>query len=221
MIVGSLFTGIGSLDRGLERAGMRVVWQCEADPDRRSVLRRVWPAVPIYEQVETLRRPARVDVLAAGFPCQDVSDSGLRAGIEGEHSGLWAHVARLVRELRPRYLIVENVPGLLARGMGRVVGDLAASGYDAEWDVLPAAAFGAPHLRARVWLVAYPGGQRSEALGTVFAGRPLPEPDPGWDAEPSLARVAARPPGWMVRALGDTLVPQIAEYLGRRVMEAE
>ena len=218
--VGSLFTGLGSLDRGLERAGMRILWQCEADQDRRAVLRRHWPAIPIYEAVESLTGPARPDVLCGGFPCQDTSDAGLRAGIEGERSGLWAHFARLIRELRPRFVIVENVPGLLARGMGRVVGDLAASGYDAEWDVLPAAAFGAPHLRARVWIVAYPCSERVEALGTVFAGRPLPAPDPWWDSEPALARVAARPPGWMVRALGDTLVPQIAEYLGRRVIEA-
>jgi DNA (cytosine-5)-methyltransferase 1 len=99
-----------------------------------------------------------VDVLAGGFPCQDLSYAGKGAGIDGERSGLWGEYARLIRELRPRYVVVENVTALLARGMGRVLGDLAACGYDAEWDCIPAAAVGAPHRRDRVWIVAYPNG---------------------------------------------------------------
>ena len=100
-----------------------------------------------------------VDVLCGGFPCQDVSSGGLRAGIrQGTRSGLWLEYARLIGEIRPKYVIIENVRGLLSLGIDLVLGDLAALGYDAEWEVLPAAALGAPHHRERVFIVAYPHG---------------------------------------------------------------
>jgi DNA-cytosine methyltransferase len=104
----------------------------------------------------------RVDVICGGFPCQDISLAGDGAGIDGARSGLWSEYARLVGELRPRYVVVENVSALLGRGLGRVLGDLSALGYDAEWDCIPASAVGAPHQRDRVWLVAYPDGRRLE-----------------------------------------------------------
>jgi DNA (cytosine-5)-methyltransferase 1 len=98
-----------------------------------------------------------VDVLCGGFPCQDISLAGRGAGLAGERSGLWREFARLIGELRPRYVLVENVPALTSRGLDVVLADLAACGFDAEWDHLPASAFGAPHRRDRIWLVAYPG----------------------------------------------------------------
>ena len=104
----------------------------------------------------------QIDVLCGGFPCQDLSVAGKGAGIDGARSGLWSEYARLIGELRPRYVIVENVPALLGRGLGRVLGDLSALGYDAEWDCLPASAFGAPHRRDRIWIVAYPGSEGLE-----------------------------------------------------------
>jgi DNA-cytosine methyltransferase len=112
-----------------------------------------------------------VDVLCGGFPCQDLSYAGKGAGIDGERSGLWSEYARLVRELRPRYVVVENVPALLGRGLGRVLGDLAACGYDAEWDCLPASAFGAPHRRDRVWVVAYAGGEQRHGRADMGRAR--------------------------------------------------
>ena len=172
MTVGSLFSGAGLMDWGLTLAGFDHAWFCESDPFCRRVLERRWPGVPIYEDVRSLVAPERVDLLAGGFPCQDVSVAGRRTGISGPRSGLWTHFARLIGELRPSYVFVENVPGLLVRGMGTVLGDLASLGYDAEWDCLPAAAFGAPHLRARIFILAYP--DRGLSLGpddTVFAGR--------------------------------------------------
>jgi DNA (cytosine-5)-methyltransferase 1 len=274
MNVGSLFTGIGGLDLGLERAGMRVIWQCESDPYCQRVLRKHWPGLPLYEDVQTLTAPERVDLLAGGFPCQDVSVVGRRAGIDGQRSGLWTHFARLIRELRPGYVLVENVPGLLVRGMGRVLGDLAASGYDAEWDCLPAAAFGAPHLRARIFVLAYPnrrlgqrpddglhagrrtaagggaavadaeefGGQVRKATGER-PGRPAGGRDPlayangqplvwtpvarpqrhPWATEPDVGRVAHGVPARVdrLRALGNAVVPQVAEWIGRQILEAE
>lgn len=157
---GSLFSGIGGLDLGLERAGWSCAWQVEIDPFCRRILARHWPAVPRHRDVRAVGAAElqRVDLIAGGFPCQDVSVAGKQAGLAGARSGLWFEYARIVRELRPRFVLVENVPGLAGNGLGDVLGSLASLGYDAEWDVLPAAAFGAPHLRERIYLVAYPGG---------------------------------------------------------------
>jgi len=169
--VGSLFSGAGLGDLGLHRAGFKHRWFCECDPYAREILSLRWPGVPVYGDVRELRgldiEP--VDVLAGGFPCQDVSAAGKGRGIAvGTRSGLWFEYLRLIRELRPRFVIVENVKALLTRGMGAVLQGLAESGYDAEWDVFPAAAFGAPHLRERVVLIAYPGGLRCPESGPIF-----------------------------------------------------
>jgi len=166
LTIGSLFSGIGGLECGLERAGLGpVVWQCERDPFARSVLAHHWPAAHRFEDITTLEAPPYVDVLCGGFPCQDISLAGKGAGIaDGTRSGLWSHYARLIRDVRPRYVVVENVAALLVRGLGRVLGDLAASGYDAEWDCIPASAVGAPHRRDRLFILAYTdaygGGQQ-------------------------------------------------------------
>lgn len=172
MTVGSLFAGIGGFDLGLERAGMSVQWQVEIDPFCRRVLAKHWPDVRRYEDVREVhgrsvcpngglcdRCLEPVDLLCGGFPCQDISPAGRRAGIRGKQSGLWSEYVRLISELRPRYVVVENSSNLLARGFGMdvVLGELAAIRYDAEWDCLPAKAFGAPHERERVWIIAYPG----------------------------------------------------------------
>ena len=157
--VGSLFSGAGLCDLGLQWTGFRHQWFCEIDPFCRAVLARHWPDIPIYEDVRMLKGDELppVDVLCGGFPCQDVSSGGLRAGIrQGTRSGLWLEYARLIGEIRPKYVIIENVRGLLSLGIDLVLGDLAALGYDAEWEVLPAAALGAPHHRERVFIVAYP-----------------------------------------------------------------
>lgn len=159
--VGSLFSGAGLCDLGLQWTGFRHQWFCEIDPFCRAILARHWPDIPIYEDVRMLKGDELppVDVLCGGFPCQDVSSGGLRAGIrQGTRSGLWLEYARLIGEIRPKYVIIENVRGLLSLGIDLVLGYLAALGYDAEWEVLPAAALGAPHHRERVFIVAYPNG---------------------------------------------------------------
>ncbi len=158
MTVGSLFAGIGGFDLGFQRAGFEVRWQVEIDPWARAVLAKHWPNVCRVEDVRNAgaHNLERVDVICGGFPCQDISLAGKGAGIEGQRSGLWAEYARIIRELRPRYVVVENVAALRTRGLDRVLGDLAACGYDAEWDCIPASAVGAPHRRDRLWLVAYP-----------------------------------------------------------------
>lgn len=237
--VGSLFTGIGGFDLGLERAGMRVAWQCESDEFCRRVLARHWRGVPCYPDVRELAAPTAepVDVLCGGFPCQDISIVGRGAGIDGERSGLWGEYARLIGDLRPGYVIVENVSALLTRGLDRVLGDLAALGYDAEWDCIPASAVGAPHRRDRVWIVAYPSrdaargvctpaGAERERVGTCgesSGARPVAYTSSWWVTEPDVGRVAHGIPARVdrLRSLGNALVPQIAEWLGRRILDYE
>jgi DNA (cytosine-5)-methyltransferase 1 len=163
-----LFSGIGGFSLGLERTGgFKTVAFCEIDPFCRKVLAKHWPKVPCYDDVRTLTGErlsadgVSVDVVCGGFPCQDVSLAGRRVGLDGDRSGLWAEYGRLVGELRPQFVIVENTPGLLSLGMDRVLGDLASLGFDAEWHSIPACYVGADHIRDRVWLVAYPNVRHS------------------------------------------------------------
>ena len=166
MTYGSLFTGIGGLDLALEALGHGpALWQAEIDPHARAVLAEHWPDVRCYLDVKEIdARARRPDVICGGFPCQDISNAGKRVGIDGERSGLWSEYARIVRELRPRVVFVENVAPLLVRGIDRVLGDLAALGYDAEWEVFRASDVGAPHLRARVFVLGYADGDALRLL---------------------------------------------------------
>jgi DNA (cytosine-5)-methyltransferase 1 len=175
-----LFSGIGGFSLGLERTGgFRTVAFCEVLPKPRHLLNHYWPDVPCYDDVNTLTAERlaadgiSVDALCGGFPCQDLSYAGKGAGLDGARSGLWFQIARLLRELRDigrpvRLVYLENVSALLGRGLGVVLGDLAALGYDAEWDCIPASAVGAPHRRDRIWIVAYPRGQQHEGFGDAF-----------------------------------------------------
>jgi len=153
---GSLFTGIGGFDLGLERAGMICKWQVEIDDYCRRVLAKHWPDILRYRDIREVNfdEIEKVDVLCGGFPCQPVSLAG-KGLAQDDPRWLWPEFAGAIRALRPRYVAMENVPGLLVRGMGDVLGDLAALGYAAEWQVLSAAAFGAPHLRERVFVIAH------------------------------------------------------------------
>lgn len=268
-----LFSGIGGFSLGLERTGgFETVAFCEIEEFPRRVLAKHWPGVPIYDDVRTLtgKRLAAdgiaVDVVCGGFPCQDLSGAGRQAGIDGERSGLWAEIVRLADELRPRYLLVENVANLLAgeRGawFGRVLRDLAALGYDAEWHCLPACHVGAPHERDRVWIVAYPRGEQHQGQGNALWGQAaagfleasiaaLADPDEcrqtqearralqvgrigfareaalygyaartQWAAEPNVDRMAYGVPSRVdrLRALGNAVVPQIPELIGRAIL---
>jgi DNA (cytosine-5)-methyltransferase 1 len=289
---GSLFSGIGGIDLGLERAGMACRWQVENDEYATKVLAKHWPNVARYGDIRCISPLERVDLIAGGFPCQDISSAGKRAGITGERSGLWSEFYRLICELRPRYVLVENVAALLYGGIDTVLGNLAQSGYDTEWQILPAEAFGAPHLRERVFIVAYTTSGRqqecqsskrfhdqshsssdvSDATGNRCEWRqcqPLTRQQerssfPGqegngqqmaytdfqslevgqvfgrhaaaqlsafkrdcstgtgvWTVEPAIRRVASRVPSRMdrLRGLGNAVVPQVAEYVGRLIME--
>lgn len=173
----SLFAGIGGFDLGLERTGgFETVAFCEIDPFCQKVLAKHWPNVPCFSDVRELRgdQVGAIDVICGGFPCQDLSTAGKQAGMgEGTRSGLWSEIVRLAGELRPSFIIVENVTALLrgpsdrpGRWFGRVLGDLAEIGYDAEWHCIPASYIGACHHRDRAWILAYPAQERQpEARG--------------------------------------------------------
>ncbi|MBI9080245.1 MAG: DNA (cytosine-5-)-methyltransferase [Pseudodesulfovibrio sp.] len=174
MKVGSLFSGAGCGDLGLEWAGFEHAWFCEADPYARKVLAARWPGVPIYgdiKEVDFTKAPS-IELLAGGFPCQDISVAGSGEGIQGERSGLWSEFARAIAEIRPRYALIENSPALTGRGLDVVLSDLAALRYDAEWHCIPAAALGALHKRDRIWIVAYPNSAwEQQPQGTQRQGR--------------------------------------------------
>ena len=166
-----LFSGIGGFSLGLERAGMQTIAFCEVDPACRQVLKKHWPNVPIFEDVKTLTAKDiydTVDVICGGFPCQDISLAGRGAGLAGERSGLWYEYHRLIEEIRPRYVIIENVAALRSRGLDAVLSSLAEIGYDAQWHCIPASALGAPHQRDRTWVVAY--AERDGLAGASIAG---------------------------------------------------
>lgn len=278
-----LFSGIGGMSLGLERSGgFETVAFCEIEEFPRKVLNKHWPEVPIYDDVRTLTAERlaadgiTVNAICGGFPCQDISVAGKRGGIaDGTRSGLWSEFARLIGELRPQFVLVENVANLLSgpsekRGgwFGRVLGDLAECGYDAEWENIPAAAVGAPHRRQRVWIIAYPaslfgnGGRKhwqpcerqvsesrdsgsastvananSQGLEGRASSRNISGFGPGgvklfercfdlqgsaWQPEPNVGRVANGVSNRVdrLKGLGNAVVPQIPELIGRAWMEA-
>lgn len=196
MRIGSLFAGVGGIELGLEWAGVgHTVWQVERDPYCQRVLKRHWPDAQLFDDVTTAgygaSHLAPVDVICGGFPCQDISNAGLRAGIDGEKSGLWRYFARIIGLVRPGFVVIENVSALVNRGLGRVLADLAGMGFDAEWHRLGASDVGAHHRRHRLFIIAWrplaiarggrcssaPGGEvqlsrRSEAVGAGAAANP-------------------------------------------------
>lgn len=264
-----LFSGIGGFSLGLERTGgFETVAFCEIEDFPRRVLAKHWPKVPCYNDVRDLTAERlnadgiAVDAICGGFPCQDISTAGLGAGLDGARSGLWSDFSRLISELAPRFVIVENVSALLGNGMGRVLGDLASIGYDAEWHCIPAWRVGAPHGRDRVWIVAYPAQELSDVLSHNDGGGLEREKvsqfgDSGWTSdvpnseqgkqevgrkagrvgriiqsipryrdweitsEPVLGRGTNGIPNRVDRcgALGNAVVPQIPELIGRAILE--
>ncbi len=157
LTIGSLFSGIGGLELGLERAGLGpVVWQCEIDPFCRRVLARHWPdAGMLCDDIRTIKHPPPVDLICGGFPCQDISSAGKGAGLAGSRSGLWFEFARIIEASRPSWVVVENVASGARRWVDRVVCDLGRLGYEALPVPLSAADVGAPHLRRRVFIIAH------------------------------------------------------------------
>ncbi len=254
------------------------IWQVEKDPYCRAVLAKHWPNATRYNDVCTVgaHNLASVDVICGGFPCQDISYAGKGAGLEGERSGLWYEFARIVGEMGPRYVVVENVAALLTRGLDAVLGTLADLGYDAEWSGVQACDVGAPHRRDRIFIIAYAdvqpkpamqltrGTQRHrapaspwtvDALDAALRRHSLRESNVAdadcWEHEvervtarvgrvlelaaegvptprahstpPVLCRVDDGIPDLLdrLRSLGNAVVPQVAEVVGRRLLEID
>ena len=240
-----LFSGIGGFSLGLERSGaFETVAFCEIEPYCQKVLAKHWPKVPIYDDVRTITAARladdgiTIDAICGGFPCQDVSEAGKKAGLAGHRSGLWFEYARLIGELRPRYVIVENVSELLIRGFGDVLGTLAALRYDAEWHCIQASDIGAPHIRDRVFIIAYPssvgqsgeggekqrkGAERLLDRRRFFERKIKPDVEKWRPAEPYIYRVAygVSDRTHRLRALGNAIVPQIPELIGREIARHE
>jgi DNA (cytosine-5)-methyltransferase 1 len=236
-----LFSGIGGFSLGLERTGgFQTVAFCEIEEFPRRVLAKHWPNVPCYRDVRELSADRlaadgiAVDVITGGFPCQDLSSSGTGRGLSGERSGFWFEYARIIREIRPRYVILENSPNLLD-WLDTILGTMAEVGLDAEWECIPAASVGAPHFRDRLWLVAYAPCERLSGQGELIASLTqkatpfgqanrlerafregdLPYVCRGHDGFPTYVDHAA------VKACGNAVVPQIPELIGNAILQRE
>lgn len=231
-----LFSGIGGFSLGLERTGhYETTAFCEIDQYAQKVLQKHWPEVPIYNDVETadFGSIGPVDLVTAGFPCQDISLAGEGAGLAGERSGLFWHILRTVRLVGRPKLLLENVAALLSRGMGEVCGALAQVGYDTEWHCIPSSAVGGPTGRDRVWIIADPSGvgqqgqggciksidqapeRYREASGLIdaFQRDSLPFVCRGHDRIPAKLAHHAN------RQYGNSVDPTIVEMIGRAMEE--
>lgn len=235
--VGSLFSGIGGLDLGLERAGMRIVWQSEIDPFACKVLKKHWPEVVNHGDIKQIdwATVEPVDIICGGYPCQPFSLAGRRKGTDDPRH-LWPWVRTAISELRPQYAILENVRGHLTMGGLQVVGELAEIGYNTEWRVVSAAGVGAPHQRERIIIVAYPDNsklghinkrgsnqatdaQRRKVFITDSPSGSTCRTNSHWLSESGVGRVADGIPHRVdrLRGLGNAVVPQVAEYIGRLI----
>jgi DNA (cytosine-5)-methyltransferase 1 len=192
------------------------------------VLAKHWPGVPIHDDVRTLKGSdiaGSIDVICGGFPCQDISlaNSGAMVGLSGKKSGLWSEFNRQIREHSPTFVIVENSPVLRSRGLGEILRELSALGYDAEWHCIPATAVDAPHSRDRIWIISYPAGLGDWLPeGQVLTRRHFVEHVSERPPEPDVRRVADGVPNQPHRlaALGNAVVPQIPEMIGLAILEA-
>lgn len=232
MKVLDLFSGIGGFSLGLERTGgFETVAFCEIDPYAQQVLRKHWPEVPIYDDVRelTAERLAgdgiRPDIITGGFPCQPFSTAGKQRGKDDDRH-LWPEMYRLIQECRPSYVIGENVAGFISLGLDDVLFDLEAVGYTARSIVIPACAVGRDHWRQRVWILAYPMpgvGQMGRNASRVWRESEQ-IPWYGMGEEKTPPRVVGGfdgiPSGLdRIRCLGNSVVPQIPELIGRAILE--
>lgn len=258
MKVLDLFSGIGGFSLGLERAGMETVAFCEQDESCQKVLEKHWPDTVILNDVsevyygdgvlsqEETFSTVGIDVVCGGFPCQDISTANTTGkGLQGKRSGLWSEMRRIINEVKPKYCIIENVPNLRNRGLGRIIKDLSEIGYMGRADVISARAFGASHQRERLFIIAthsdnygFIGKAYAESTkdskrnweDNRGAKRPFMQ-GAEWPVEPDVGRVVHGISDWShedrkrrkerIKQLGNAVVPQITEWIGRQIMEWE
>lgn len=236
MKVLDLFSGIGGFALGFdETKTLKTEQFVEINPFCQKILKQRWPLVPIHSDIETFTGTG-FDVIVGGFPCQDISVAGKGLGLAGQRSGLWSHFFRLIELNKPKYVVIENVKALVSRGLQDVLEDLASVGYDAEWNNFPAACFGLPQARERIWIVAYPCGHRESGLIT---SQDISEARQRWSSseadlqsivdfatiggesfpQPLLRRVDDRPSDWAhrVTACGNAVTPRITSMIAKAI----
>ena len=244
--IGSLFSGVGGIEKGLEMGieGSKTIWQVEQDLFCQKVLAKNWPDAELFDDVNKVGKQnlSQVDIICGGFPCQGFSISGKMEGLDHEKSNLWWQFRRIISELRPRVVLLENTAAITVRGLRQVLGSLAEIGYDAEWETLRASSFGAPHRRERIFIVCYPTpgtdkGRSStnpdyrDTENTVPAGWQTSTVHGAQDGEqfwrrnaapPSLCRVDDGVPNRVERckSYGNAVVPQCTEWIGRRIAQS-
>ena len=264
MKVLDLFSGIGGFSLGLEKSGMETIAFCEIDKDCHKVLQKHWPTVPIFKDIKTFNG-IKADIICGGFPCQNLSVGGKKEGLHGDRSGLWFEYLRLIGEVKPRWVIIENVSRLVDHGLEEVLEGLSKEGYDAEWHVVEATHVGLPHRRERVYIIAH---SRSIRLYERIREERHLQSDERWentetynkgekrftesfqicpilssrdfdnfrstntDLGASLSDIRRVTNGIpskpheadrkrRIKQLGNAIVPQIAEIIGKRIMEIE
>lgn len=226
---GSLFSGIGGFELGAERQGIETKWNCEIEDYNRKILKQNFENAKQYADIREMQQPDYVDIISGGFPCQDISIANINAkGIKGNRSGLWSEMFRIIRLVRPKYIIIENSPMLLVRGFERVLCDLSEIGFNAEWQTLSAEAFGYCHKRERLYCIAYTDsiGRNEEEIQTSIFNQTIPKAS-GWEFSRTISReIRNKDNSELVRnddglpfvvdrikASGNAVMPELAEYL--------
>jgi DNA (cytosine-5)-methyltransferase 1 len=236
------FSGIGGFSFAAERlvGGFETVQFVEWNPYCQKILNQHWPSVHIHGDIQTFYpQPFSADVICGGFPCQDISVAGRQAGIKvGTRSGLFYELIRIIRLVRPRYVVLENVAAIVTNGLGVVLGELAEAGFDCEWSCIRASDLGACHRRDRWWLVAYPNSSGPQGFGGKSQLRKTGEKkSPCWNSRytmlnPEWRSYVSKPLLFRgddglsnrvdrIRALGNSVVPQVAAVPLQRVIDLE
>jgi DNA (cytosine-5)-methyltransferase 1 len=235
----SLFSGIGGFDLAAQSVGFENVFHCEINPFCRTILKYYWPNAQTYQDIKTTDFTiwrGQIDILSGGFPCQDASIAGKQEGLQGKRTGLFYEMLRSVRETRPRYIVAENVANITKINNGNdfraILNELARLGYNAEWRIIYASQVGAPHKRARLYLVAYPNSIRMQPGKTILSdvqekitpfiwgayGTSIQIVRGGaWNSEPPILCLDDGISRSMVRkalhGYGNAIVPQIAQRI--------
>jgi len=225
-----LFSGIGGFALAARWAGLKTVAFCEIEDFSRRVLSKNFPGIPIHKDIRELEgsKYEGIGIITGGFPCQNISRAGTGAGLSGHRSSLWSEMFRVIGEVRPKWVIIENASSLRGNGLASILQDLWTLGFDAEWHIISAACVGASHQRERTWIIANSDGggceaaRITESLGKVFAGETYKQLPPaesgrflgreGWVPEPRMDRITDDVPGRMgeISGYGNAIVPQVA-----------
>lgn len=226
---GSLFSGIGGFELGAEMAGIDTLWNCEIEKFQGEILKNKFPHAERFTDITKTTGLRYVDIISEGFPCQDISVAGKREGIKGKRSGLWSEMYRIIWEVRPKYVIIENSPALTISGLEQVLCDLSKIGYNAEWQCISNYAFGYPHKRERLYLIAY--SNKIGLQGDVCKCGSINSIFKQWTSDTSVGYTCAKRileipahstvrnddgfPDWSHRvgSIGNAVNPTVAKYL--------